>query len=82
MSVVTGLMLYAIIWWTVLFAVLPWGIRPDLEENDRGHQRGAPVNPRIGRKALITTGVSAVIWLIIYVLIAAEIFSFRDWAGY
>ena len=28
MSVATGLMVYAIIWWTVIFAVLPWGVRP------------------------------------------------------
>jgi predicted secreted protein len=26
MSPVTGIVVYLIIWWTVLFAVLPWGI--------------------------------------------------------
>ena len=27
----TGVVLYALIWWTVLFAVLPFGTRPEPE---------------------------------------------------
>ena len=27
MNVATGIAIYFIIWWVVLFAVLPWGVR-------------------------------------------------------
>ena len=75
----TGFVLYFILWWTVLFAVLPLGVRPD-ESGDAtsGGWRGAPQNPRLGRKMLITTGVTVVIWLIFFGLLQFEWFGFRD----
>jgi predicted secreted protein len=76
----TGLMVYAIIWWTVIFAVLPWGARPT-EDLGPGHAPSAPANPRLGLKALITTGISAVIWLAIELLVRSDWISFRDMAA-
>jgi predicted secreted protein len=80
MTVLTGFVLFAIIWWTVLFAVLPIGVGPAHEDDGSGVQPGAPKNPRIGRKFAITTLVSAVVWLAIFGLVEANVFSFRDWA--
>ena len=80
MSVATGLMVYAIIWWTVIFAVLPWGVRP-AETPGKGHAAGAPENPRLGLKALVTTGISAVIWLAIELLVRSDLISFRGMAA-
>jgi predicted secreted protein len=53
--------IFLIIWWLVLFAVLPWGIRRQ-ESGDIGHDPGAPANPMLLKKALITTVVAIVIW--------------------
>ncbi|WP_431269336.1 DUF1467 family protein [Dankookia sp. P2] len=39
--------------------------------------RGAPENPRLLRKALITTAISVVIWLGIYFLVESDWLSFR-----
>jgi predicted secreted protein len=59
--------IYLIIWWVVLFAVLPWGIRPS-EAPTEGHDPGAPLNPRLKAKALATTLVAAVVWGIYFVV--------------
>ena len=66
----TGLLTYLLVWWVVLFAVLPWGIRHDHQDTDpEGRTPGAPLNPLLKKKFLITTGVAAVIWGIIYLIV-------------
>ena len=59
----TGMVLYVLIWWMVLFAVLPLGdaLRSPSPMPATGW-RGAPARPRMGRKVLATTLVAAVIW--------------------
>jgi predicted secreted protein len=76
MSWATGLMVYIVIWWTVLFAVLPLGVRR-VDKPGRGEDHGAPERPEILRKAIITTVVAAVLWLGFFVLHQLDIFSFR-----
>ena len=46
MNLVSGLMIYAIIWWMVLFMVLPFGVRTVREEGGEvveGQAASAPV---------------------------------------
>lgn len=64
MSITTGLAIYFVIWWVVLFAVLPWGIRSQAEHGDIAHgtDPGAPTVPRLWWKLLWTTVVSAVVF--------------------
>ena len=59
MSWATGLMVYLVIWWTILFAVLPLGVKR-IENPGRGQDRGAPEAPQLLRKAVITSLVAAV----------------------
>ena len=42
----TGVVLYVLIWWTVLFAVLPIGTRPSSEADQQRGWRGTPEQPR------------------------------------
>ena len=77
MGWVTGILVYALIWWITLFAVLPLWVTP-AEPEDPGHAAGAPQRPRLLLKAAITTLVSAVIWLGIDVLVSSPWFSFRE----
>lgn len=72
MGLVSGIVVYLLTWWIVIFAVLPWGIRRDIT--------GKPENPRLGRKLLITSVIAGILWLIVYGLIAADIISFREMA--
>ena len=76
MSWATGLMVYLVIWWTVLFAVLPLGVHR-VKDPGKGEERGAPERPDLVRKAIITSIVAAVLWLGFYFLHRADIFSFR-----
>ena len=76
MNWATGLMVYLVIWWTILFAVLPLGVRR-VEKPGRGEDHGAPERPHLLRKAIITSIVAAVLWLGFYFLHQADVFSFR-----
>lgn len=61
--------IYLIVWWTVLFAVLPLGSKTYAEagiEVKDGGDPGAPVNPNLKRKFITTTWVSAIVYAIGY----------------
>ena len=73
----TAAVLYVLIWWTVLFAVLPFGTRPVAEADDLTGWRGAPSRPLMGRKLIATTIVSTLLWAIALVIIRSSWFSFR-----
>jgi len=77
MKTVTAVAMYIIIWWVVLFAVLPFGANPVAEADPTTGWRGAPQAPHMGRKLLITTLVSAVVWVLVYLLIQSDWISFR-----
>ncbi len=79
MSVFTGVIVYVLIWWTVLFAILPIGTRPDpVGDSSSGGWRGTPQRPLLLRKILATTVVSAVLWLGVYALVESDWLSFRS----
>jgi predicted secreted protein len=73
----TGTVLYILIWWTVLFAVLPFGTRPISDADAATGWRGAPERPLLLRKVIATTLVSAVVWVGAYALISSDYLSFR-----
>ena len=60
--------IYFVVWWIVLFAVLPWGMRSQQEEGEvvLGTDPGAPANPRLVRKAIITSIVAAIVTFLIW----------------
>ena len=74
-SISTAIAIYFVLWWVVLFAVLPFGVRNQMENGEEiaGTDPGAPSAARMGRKLLWTTVISAVIF-------AAGMWAFR--AGY
>ena len=69
MNLASAIAIYFIIWWLVLFLVLPFGIRNahDTGETvEAGNEPGAPVKPRLLQKALITTLLATVVFAIFY----------------
>jgi predicted secreted protein len=76
MGWVPGIVVYVIIWWVVIFAVLPFGVKPTAD-GDIGHAAGAPENPQLWRKVAITTAITTVIWLLVYWAISSNLVSFR-----
>ena len=62
----TALAIYFVIWWIALFLTLPFGVRSQHEDGvgAPGTDPGAPILARMGRKLLMTTLISAVIFAI------------------
>jgi len=68
---------YVIIWWVVIFAVLPFGVQ-HAEEGDPGHAAGAPANPRLLLKVAITTLIAGVIWVGFFWSVQHGVVNFRS----
>ncbi len=62
--------LFLTIWFVVLFAILPIGVRSQRESGGyvEGTDPGAPVNPQLVKKAFLTTLVSAVVFAVLMVV--------------
>ena len=76
MSLSTSIAIYFLIWWVMLFAVLPWGVQRE-ENPEPGHDPGAPVKTHLWAKIGATTLLSAVVWLLAYWLITSPWITFR-----
>jgi predicted secreted protein len=75
MGFVSGAMVFFVIWWIVLFMVLPFGIR--VEENPKkGFATSAPISPKLKKKFLTTTALTAFIWGIIQFVMVNQLVSF------
>lgn len=77
MNWVTGIVLYVLIWWIALFAVLPIGTHPVEDPDDTSGWRGAPERPRLLMKVIATTVVATIIWGGAFMLIESDYISFR-----
>ena len=80
MSLVGGIVIFCITWMVVLFTVLPWGVRPQGEEEgeiEPGTVESAPANPKIWTKFALTTVITALIYIIIWTIIELELIDFR-----
>jgi predicted secreted protein len=72
MGPITGIAIYLTIWWTVLFAVLPLGVTSHAEagiDKGDGGDPGAPVDPKLKKKFLTTTWISAILFAILWTVI-------------
>ena len=72
----TGIMVYVIVWWMVLFTTLPFGNRAS-DNPELGHADSAPEKPRMWLKAAVTTGIATVVWGVIYWVIDSNLISLR-----
>jgi predicted secreted protein len=79
MDIFGGIVTFIVIWWTILFGVLPWGIRhPSVQ--DKGAMPGAPLKPDFKKIILRTTIISVVLWLIAFALAETNLISFSRMA--
>lgn len=77
MGIVSGIVVYIIIWWTVIFCILPLWVKRDMGGPETT-AHGAPEDPKLKQKFLLTTLISAVLWCGAYVLIKWDPIHFRD----
>ena len=81
MGITGSIIVYVMIWWIIFFSVLPIGIQSNKEvfkEKIEGMDPGAPKNPNIVKKFLITTLITTIIFSVIYYLAKAELLNLRE----
>ena len=80
MSIVSAIVLYAVIWFMVLFVALPIGLSTQGDEGDilPGTHAGSPARISMKRKAGWVTLWATLIWAIIAGIIISEWISVRD----
>lgn len=81
MSLLSAAATFFMLWWIVLFAVLPWGNRSAHESGtdiEPGTAASAPMMPRLWLKFAITTGITATLFAIAYLLVVVGGFGLDD----
>ena len=63
MTIFNSIVLFLIIWWLILFIFLPIDISKQ-KKIELGNDPGAPENPKLKKKFVLTTALTTIIWLI------------------
>ena len=82
MGITGSIIIYVMIWWVIFFSVLPMGIQSNKEvfrEKIEGMDPGAPKNPKIAKKFLITTIITSIIFIVIYYLVEFDFLNLRKY---
>ena len=82
MSITGSIIVYVMIWWVVFFSVLPVGIQSKKEifkDSIEGFDPGAPKNPKMAKKFLITTIITSIIFIVIYYLVQFDLLNLRKY---
>ena len=67
---ITMFAIYIVVWWVVLFTVLPLGTASETHEPPTdGSPWGAPKTPNLKRKFITTTWVAFLLWLFVMWLV-------------
>ncbi len=80
MSIVSAIVLFAVIWFLTFLCVLPIRLKTqgDVGEIVPGTQAGAPHEPQLWKRAKITTLIAIVLWIIIAGIILSGVIEVRD----
>ena len=82
MGITGSIIVYVLIWWIIFFSVLPIGIQANkvkFKEGLEGVDPGAPNNPNIAKKFLITTIITSIIFIVIYYLVKFNLLNLREY---
>jgi len=82
MTPVLAVAIFFVVWWIVLFAVLPFGVRTQGEAGEQvpGTPASAPAKFQLGRVFLINTAVSVVVFCVIWAAIDFDWFGIGELA--
>ena len=76
---VTGLaIIYIIIWWVVFFSILPIDVERNKLIEIKGEDLGSPENPKMIKKFIYCTGITTILFIIIYLLMKFEYLNLRN----
>ena len=76
---ITGLaIIYIIIWWIVFFAILPIDVERKKMIKIEGEDPGSPENPKMFKKFIYCTGITTILFIIIFILMKFEYLNLRN----
>jgi len=80
MSITSAVVLFAVLWFLVLFIVLPIRMKSQAEDGNivPGTHAGAPADPQLGKRARIVTLVAAALWCLISGIVVFGGFTVHD----
>ena len=83
MNITLGIAIYFVIWWTVLFAVLPIGVRTQGEDGAvvPVTPESAPTRPQFLRIVLLTTLVSSLVFAGFWAAVRYNAIDLVQWLG-
>jgi predicted secreted protein len=74
MDIVSGVVVYILLWWWVFLMTLPFGVKSP-ETIETGHATSAPERPLIWRKVGVATIIAAILFSIVFMVIDSGIIS-------
>ena len=87
MTITSALVLFAVIWFMLLFMALPLRQKSQAEDGKRvpGTPASAPVDPMIGKKMKWVTIITVILWVPLVWFIVAGVLTIEDidvWGRY
>jgi predicted secreted protein len=81
MSLTLGIAIYVLLWWVVLFAVLPLGVRTQAEDGAvvPGTPASAPTQPHLVRILLLTTLISSALFALCWAIVRFDLIDVGAW---
>ena len=83
MNPFSAFVVFLIIWWVVLFGVLPIGVRGQAEDGDvvEGSEPGAPTQANMWWKVKVTTIIATILWVIVCSIIIFKLIDLEWLVG-
>ena len=73
--------IYFVIWWIVLFAMLPFGVRTSEEAGEKaspGTAESAPHRPKLLPKMIATTVVASIVFVGVYAIVVHHVITLDE----
>ena len=78
MSITGSVVIYVIMWWIVFFSLLPIDVNRNKNTKIEGEDPGSPENPKMLKKFIYCTGITTILFIIIYLLMKFEYLNLRN----
>ena len=78
MSITGSIVIFVILWWIVFFSLLPIDVNRKRQDIIKGTDPGAPENPKMLKKIILSTLITSLIIIILYLLVKYDYFNLRN----
>tara|TARA_Y100001970_G_scaffold147875_2_gene181507 strand:+ start:4744 stop:4989 length:246 start_codon:yes stop_codon:yes gene_type:complete len=78
LSITGSIVIFVILWWIVFFSLLPIDVNRKRQDIIKGTDPGAPENPKMLKKIILSTLITSLIFIILYLLVKYDYFNLRN----